>query len=423
MKTPHLTRRDFLRSAATLAAATAIPTVITTPLFGDAAPSNRITVGCIGMGNMGSFHLQGLLEMDPCQVVALCDVDSMKLESARELAGLEPRDTYRDFREMLERDDIDAINIATPDHWHVPMAMAAVRAGKAVYVQKPVSLTILEGRRLCDLCNDVNAIVQVGSQQRSSRNFRHAAELVRNGYLGEIKRIDVGLEEPYTFDAGTSPPEPEPDHLDYQKWLGPAPFKPYSFQRVVHFRSSYDYSGGYFSDWGAHHFDIVQWALGMDNSGPEFVEGTGTFHTEGSFNVPMSYDVTYQYPGNIPMRATEKLPQGIRFEGTEGWLFVNRERFDASRKSLLNLRLAPSDVRLIESNEHTLNLFDAMRGRSPIVAPPEVGHRTATVCHIGNIALRLGRPLQWDPVKETFVNDEAANRLRDGADRQDWRVG
>lgn len=256
--TPHpLNRRRFLQGAAVLGASLALPTIITTPIRGQNAPSNRITIACIGLGGMGMHHLNGLVNMPECRVVALCDVDSMKLESARAVSGLTEAECTRDFRNLLGRPDIDAVNIATPDHWHVPLAMAAAKAGKSVYVQKPISLNVREGRQLARLANDLGTIVQTGSQQRSSRNFRHAAELVLNGYLGEIKRIEVGLEKPYNPNPGLAPAEPVPDRLDYDMWLGPAAYKPFSWERVAHFRSSFDYSGGYYSDWAAHHLDIV----------------------------------------------------------------------------------------------------------------------------------------------------------------------
>jgi predicted dehydrogenase len=415
-------RRQFLQQAVVLGATVSLPTILTMPLRGQAAPSNRIRIACIGLGGMGMYHLKGLVAMPQCEVVALCDVDRRKMAAARSIAGVSEEACTQDFRELLARSDVDAVNIATPDHWHVPMAMAASKAGKSVYVQKPISMNVREGRALVELAKDLGTVMQVGSQQRSSRNFRHAAELVRNGYLGTITSIVVGLEKPYNPDPGMAPPEPVPAELGYEMWLGPAPFKPYSSERVAHFRSSFDYSGGYFSDWAAHHLDIVQWALGKDDSGPVAVEGTGVFHDRGTFNVPMSYEVKYRYAEGVPVVASEKFENGIRFEGTEGWVFVNRDKYTASRKSLLSLRMAPTDVRLLESEDHTVNFFDAVASGRPVVAPAEAGHRSASMCHIGNIAMRLGRALDWDPAKEEFVSDDQANRLLGGVQRQDWKL-
>jgi len=396
--------------------------VLPSRLLGARAPSGRITVASIGVGAMGQYHLNAMQAMDECEVVAVCDVDARKVTQALAIIGLPASARYRDFHEVLEREDVDAVNIATPDHWHTPLALEAIRAGKAVYVQKPISLTIAEGRSLADAARRWGAIVQTGSQQRSSRNFRFACELVRNGILGSLRQVLVGLENPYNPNPGVEQPSPPPPELDYGLWLGPAPFQPYSWERVTHFRGCFDYSGGYYSDWGAHHLDIVQWALDMDDSGPRLVEGTGTFHARGIFDVPMDFRVRYEYSGGISVVASLESEQGILFEGTEGSVFVSRTRMDAQPRSLLSARIPPTGVRLRASDNHLGDFFDCIRrGRGPI-AHAEVGHRSATVCHLGNIAMRLGRALEWDPGSERFVDDSDANRMLSVPARPDWRL-
>lgn len=404
------------------AAALAFPAILTTPLRGASAPSNRITIASIGLGGMGMYHLRAWCAEPSCVVVALCDCDAAKLPAARAATGLDERACYSDFREVLERSDVDAVDISTPDHWHTPLAIAAIKAGKAVYLQKPVSLTIAEGRALIAACRRYGGIVQVGSQQRSDRNFRLAAQIVRNGRLGRLKQITVGLEKAYYPVAGVMPTTVPPVGLDYDRWLGPAPFKPYTPERTVHFRGSFDYSGGYFSDWGAHHFDIVQWALGMDDSGPVSVDGRGVFWKEGIFDVPHEFEATYRYADGTRVVASQAFENGILFEGERGHVFVSRTRMSAEPRSLLTDGFGAGDVVLPESRSHDLDFLAAVReGRDPLVTV-EIGHRSATMCHMGNIAMVLGRELAWDPKAEMFVGDDEANRLQARAHRAPWGV-
>ncbi len=420
MNKKSINRRSFLKGASALVAA---PMIIPSRLLGKDAPSNKITIAMVGAGNMGKYHLGALKALSSeCEVVSVCDVNDQRRQEACEILNLPWESTTRDFLELLPRKDIDAIYIATPDHWHTPLAIAAMKAGKAVYLQKPVSVTVGEGRALSNVQKMLGNVLQVGSQQRSSRNFRLAAELVRNGYIGEVKRIEVGLEKPYNDQPAIESPQPIPDYLDYNRWLGPAPQKVYSWERVVHFRGIFDYSGGYFSDWGAHHFDIVQWALDKDDSGPVYVDGKGVFHKTGIFDVPMSFNVSFKYDNGIEMVATESIENGIRFEGTDGWIFVSRERFESFPGNLINTRIGPNEIHLEESPGHLENFFACMRsGQQPIVTA-EKGHRSATVCHIGNISMRLGRPLQWDPAKEEFINDPEANRMLSTTQRAPWNL-
>jgi predicted dehydrogenase len=414
-------RRDVLKSGTTLAIGIAFPAIVPSSVFGSTAPSNRVALGCIGLGSMGGHHLQALATMsESCDVVGLCDVNRNKLDSAQEVTPVAPERATQDFRELMARDDIDAVNIATPDHWHTPLAIAAIKAGKAVFLQKPVSINVREGRILSDAVTRYGAILQVGSQQRSSRNFRLACELVRNGKIGDVSEIQVGLEKPYNANPGLEPTSTPPAELDYEMWLGPAPWREYSNERVVHFRGCFDYSGGYFADWGAHHLDIVQWALDQDKGGPVWVDGRGVFHEEGIFTVPMSYEVMYRYEDGTRVIASEEFERGITFKGSEGEIFVSRDRFAPTPSAIIGSSLAPGDARLPVSDHHLTNFFDAVRqGTQPIV-PAETGHRSATLCHIGNISMRLARPLNWDPVFESFENDDEANRFLASSSRTPW---
>lgn len=418
-----MNRRSFLRRAAGSCLLAGVPSIVPSSVFGATAPSNRLNTAMIGVGGMGGYHLRELLQYkDYFSVVALCDVKRQQLAINGELARLSPENLYNDFEEVLARKDVDAVVISTPDHWHVPLGIASLKAGKAVYLQKPISKTVAEGRSLVEVQKRYGGTMQIGSQQRSMPGFRKVAEWVRNGVLGEITQIEVGLEKPYYSQPGLQPFEAIPDDIDYDRWLGPAPYKPYSPERVIHFRANFDYAGGYYADWGAHHFDIVQWALGMDQSGPVYVDGKGVFHDQGIFNVPMEYEVHYRYANGIPMHASEKFENGIRFIGTKGWVFVSRERMEAEPRSLLSTTLKASDIHYRVTQTHSLDFYESVKtGRDPIVTV-ETGHRSATVCHIGNVSMRLGRPLQWDPVAERFVNDDEANRYLNEAAREPWGI-
>lgn len=415
-------RRGFLKKSSAGAAAAALPLMLPQSIFASPAPSERIQIALIGCGAMGRFQLQGLKVNSHCHIQALCDVDQTKLAMGREVQDVGQDHCYQDFRELLENEDLDAVFIATPDHWHVLISMAAIQAGKAVYCQKPLSLCIDEGRALCRMVEDYGSILEVGSQQRSQSSFRVAAEKVRNGYIGEIRYVEVGLEPPYNNHPGLQAPMAPPPELDYNMWLGPALWEPYSWERVVHFRNNLNYSSGYLGDWGAHHLDIVQWALGMDRSGPRHISGKGVFHQQGIFNVPMDFDVLYQYAKGPEVRANITYENGIRFVGDEGWIFVSRERFDASRLSLLEDKLHPSDIHYRKSRGHEDDFFESIRtNRHPLVTA-ETGHRSATLCHLGNISMRLGRPLEWDPEKEIMVGDATANRMKNYAMRPPWSL-
>jgi len=425
------TRRDFIGTAGAWAAA---PWVIPAAAWGAQlrpAPSNRITTALIGSGGRGQQIIAG-----GDKVVAVCDVDAKHRAAAKAAidarAGNRDCAEYGDFREVLARDDIDAVVIATPDHWHVPIATAAVKAGKAVYVEKPLSYCIGEGRILADAVARYGAILQVGSQQRSPEyaNFTRAVEMVRNGRLGELKTAKVliyarsGKDNPWT-------PYKVPAELDYEMWLGPAPYSPYHPERVHYkFRFVSDFSGGDITNWGAHHLDIAQWGIGADGSGPVEVVGRGKRNIHGVHDTFYDIHVHFLYANGakVELRSTEEGGTGwVRFEGSQGWVQVSREGIDAEPKSLLDWRLGPGDERVVPeplANTHMGIWLECIRSRNrrALNVPAEVAHRSATVCHLANIAMELERPLKWDPEAEQFVDDDEANRMRWRAPREPWEM-
>jgi predicted dehydrogenase len=419
-------RRTFLKTAGAIA----VPIIVPSSVFGAEAPSNRVNMAFIGVGNMGSQNLQGFLHTDGAHVVAVCDVDAGRADNAKKRVekhysdriGKDYKgcDAYTDLREVIARDDIDAVCVSTADHWHVPAALMAIRAGKDIYCEKPLSLTIHEGRVVSDAARQYGRIVQMGSQQRSDQRFRFACELVRNGRIGEVKHVKVGLAK----GRGHAPvqPQPPPEGLDWDLYLGPAPWRHYHKDCChYNFRFISDFSGGQMLNWGAHHLDIAQWGLGTDRSGPVEVKGKGQFPTDGPYDNPISYEVDYRYANGITLNCSTSNRGGTLWEGTEGWVFVTRGKIDAESKPLLKSIIRPEEIHLVESNGHRSQFIDCVRTRRETVAPCEVGHRSATMGHMGNIAMRLGRTLGWDPVAERFSDDEA-NRLLDRPARGPWAL-
>jgi predicted dehydrogenase len=376
--------------------------------------------------------MKSFLWHDRVQVVAVCDVDRGHRDDAKETAEkhyaehkpsgeFKGIDTYGDFREVLARDDIDVVTIATPDHWHAPIAIAAAKAGKDMYCEKPLTRTIAEGRALSDTVRRTGRVLQVGSQQRSDRRFRLACELVRNGRIGSLHTIRVYL--PGGDETGLHPPAPVPEGFDYDFWLGPAPWAPYAKERChYNWRHQWDYAGGKLADWGAHHLDIAHWGMGMERSGPVEISGTGEWPKEGLWNMPVHYEVTYKYTNGVTVIAKDRADYGVSFEGSDGKVWVSREELRTEPASLAKTRFGPGDVRLYESTWHHGNFIDCVRTRREPIAPAEIGHRSASVCHLGNIALKLGRRLHWDPDRERFVNDPEADRLLARANRAPWRT-
>ena len=430
-----ISRRNFLKGAATtiVSAPFIVPSSVL-GVTGTTAPSNRLVMGCIGVGGMGTGNMRSFLGYDDVQVVAVCDVDSGHREHAKKIvenhyAERLGKRTYRgcqsysDFRELLARKDIDAVMIATPDHWHVLISIAAAKAGKDIYCEKPLSSTIAEGRALCETIKRYNRVFQTGTQLRSMRNVRFACELVRNGRIGKLHTIRTFL--PPGIAIGLQPIMPVPEGFDYDMWLGPAPWAPYT-QKRCHFNFRYisDYAGGPMTDFGAHDNDIAQWGNDTQLTGPVEVEGHGEFPREGLWDTATTFKVYYKYANGVRLIcSTDPYPSGtgVRFEGDEGWLYT-RSHIDAGPKSLLNSKIGPSEIYLYKSDDHHRNFLDCIRSRKKTIAPAEVGHRSTTICHIGNIAMQLERKLHWDPRKERFVNDGEANRLLSRPMRSPWHI-
>lgn len=420
-----LTRRQFVQWGA--AAATA-PLVLPARLLGADAPSEKITVGFIGMGFHGrDWNLVRYLQFTDARVLAVCDVDHERVVEGKRIVdeayGNQDCATYRDFREVLARDDIDAVVISTPDHWHTLMSVMALRAGKDVQCEKP-TLTIDEGQVLIKVVRDTKRVFQTSTEDRSVPVYHRMAELVRNGRIGTLKRIEVLL-PPNPKGPGDPIPQPVPEGLDWDLWLGPAPFAPYTKDRVHwNFRWISDYSGGIICDWGTHFFDTAQWANDTERSGPVEIEGTGTFWEGGLFDALKDYDVTYRYANGVEMNCKPGEP-GIKFIGTEGWIGNRgwRAPLEASSQSILDTVIGPEELRLFTDprGEHR-NFLDCVKSREDPYFPVDIGHRVSTVCHLANTSLRLGRKVRWDPVAEVFENDDEANATRTRPMREPWSL-
>jgi len=411
----HLTRRRFLRTTASVAA---LPCVVPPVVFGAAAPSNRINIGFIGTGGHGiGWNLRRYLNFKDVQVRVVCDVDSTQMQKAKAIVDEQylNRDcaTTKDFREVLARGDIDAVMISTPDHWHTLISMLALQAGKDVQCEKP-TLTIDEGKLLIKSVRLHRKVFQTSTEDRSVPVYHRMAELVRNGRIGQLKKIDVIL--PRQPNAPGDPtPQPVPSELDWEMWLGPAPFAPYTKDRVhFNFRWIWDYSGGIICDWGTHLFDTAQWANDTDRSGPVEIQGTGTHWEGGLYDTVKDYDVTYRYANGVVMTCRPGNPS-IKFNGTEGWVGNTgwRGPLQASTPTILNSKIGPNDLHLTTNpeGEHR-DFLDCVRTRKDPYFPVDIGHRVSSVCHLANIAIKVGRTLKWDPEQELFVGDAEANAMR-----------
>lgn len=405
----------------------ALPTIVPSSVFGANAPSNKITVACIGVGNQGSGNMSAFIGngRGDSVVVAACDVDADHLESARLKAGLDKTSCTRDFRELIARSDIDAVAVSTPDHWHTLISLAAIKSGKDVFCEKPLTLTIAEGRALSDAAKRYGRVVQTGSQQRSDRLFRRACEFVRNGKIGKLKTVRVDIPGNNRANPMDWKPEPVPKGLDYNMWLGQAPNEPYHPMRCHYtFRFLLAYSGGQMTNWGAHYLDIAQWGIGADNSGPLAIDGKGEFPKGGLFTTAEKADIVYTYADNVKLMLKQYKGNGgnIRFEGSEGWISVNRKRMEAEPNSLLSYDTKPSELHLYKSLNHKQNFLDCIKTRQQPIANAEIGHRSASVCHLGNIAMLLDRRLTWNPRTEQFAGDAEANRMVSRVMRSPWHL-
>jgi myo-inositol 2-dehydrogenase / D-chiro-inositol 1-dehydrogenase len=422
----EVTRRSFLKTCTAVATATGLPAWFVerellgaTPRPRRLGPNDRPAIALVGCGGMGRGDAKNASRFG--DIVALCDVDEKHLTQAAEQFAKDGKtpEKFSDFRKLMERADIDVVIAATPDHWHTLVNLAATQAGKDVYGEKPLTLTIDEGKHLIKAVRKYKTVFQTGTQQRSDPKFRLACELVRNERIGKLKEATVWL--PAGLREGPFSPKPVPTELNWDFWLGQAPKVEYLPQRChLYFRYWYDYSGGTMTDWGAHHNDIVLWALGLP--GPVAVEGKALAQPiPGGYTAISEYDVKFTYSNGVihNVRTTKAdnifggvedpagQRNGIRFEGTQGWLWVNRGNLRASDKAIIDTPLPDGAQRLYSSDDHMGNFFDCVRSRKLPIAHVEAGHRSASISHLGAIALRTGFNLQWDPIGETFVGDHA----------------
>lgn len=447
--TTKLTRRNFIAAASSAAF---LPTIVPSTVFGANAPSNRINVGIIGCGNQSRADIPGILKLADAQVVAVCDVNKGSHGYARKehFLGREPAqkrvndfyagktrsgkyqgcDAYSDFRDLLARPDIDAVVITLPDHWHALATVKACEAGKDVYCQKPMSLTVHDGQQMIKAVRKHNRILQTGSQYRSNRVVRRMCELVRNGRIGEVKRV-VSIINGSGAGPGPGWKEmPVPNGFDYNMWLGPAPMAPYHIDRCLYrFRFHLDYSGGQVTNTGAHATDIIQWALNMDGTGPvEFENQPGVVWPPAGhlYSTAMKTDFRARYANGIEFVCRTQDPGfGARIEGTDGWVqfsVKNMREVEASSDAIKNSVIGPEEVHLPISNNHYQNFIEAVKSRKDPIEPVEAGHRTASICHLGNIAMQLKRKLKWDPEQEVFINDDEANQMLQRPYRDPWKI-
>jgi predicted dehydrogenase len=387
-------------------------------------------VGCGSMGRGDGNNAQRF-----GTVVAVCDVDSGRAaQASKQFAGAK---VYSDFRNLLETEKgIPVVINATPDHWHTLVNLAALKAGKDVYSEKPLTLTVDEGKRVVAAVKEHKRILQTGSQQRSDARFRLACEVVRNGRIGKLTTVTIVL--PQGLNAGPFKTAPVPKGLDWDAWQGPTSATEYVPERC-HFSFRYwtEYSGGTLTDWGAHHNDIALWAIAPETDGPESVEGRLLLKPiPGGYTAPAAYEATFTYANGVVHRCISttastitgtpakgkpgEMPHGVKFEGTDGWLFVTRGKIEASKPEILNDKFVEKDARLPVSTDHMGNFFESVRSRKQPICPAEVGHRSASICHLAGIAIQLGRKLKWDPVKEEFVGDKEANALLARQQRKKW---
>jgi predicted dehydrogenase len=423
MKLPS--RRQFLKNTGI---GLALPCLVPASVFGADAPSHRITIGFIGTGDHGTtWNLQRYLQLKAAKVLVVCDVDGYRMRRAKAMVDAEYDNedckTTKDFREVLGRKDIDAVMISTPDHWHTLISVMAARAGKDVQCEKP-TLTIGEGKILIDTMRKSRRVFQTSTEDRSLPMYHRLAELVRNGRIGKLQKIEVILPK-QPEGPGDPTPQPVPPDMDWEMWLGPAPYAPYTKDRAhFNFRWIWDYSGGIICDWGAHLFDTAQWANNTERTGPIEVEGTGTFWEGGLYNTVKEYHVTFRYKNGVEMTCTPGNPS-IKFIGSDGWVGNRgwRGKVEASSDTILNSVIGPQEIHLYTNPEGEHDDFlKCVKSRKDPYFPVDIGHRVSTVCHLANIALKLGRKVKWDPEAERFIQDEQANAMLTRPMRSPWKL-
>jgi len=431
-----ISRRHFIASTA---AAVAVPTIVPSSVFGAdgrPAPSERITLGVVGWGMQGPSNTRAFLEEKDCQVVAACDLDKNHLADAVKTVndhyGNQDCKAYHDFRELMARKDIDAVMLAVPDHWHMLVAMEAANNKKDIYGEKPLARTIAEQQKIVRAVQSNNRIWQTGSWQRSVRNFRKACQIVRNGLIGKVKQVEVGLPSGHNDFARTGDKRDvtnPPPELDYETWIGPSKMMPYIQCRVhMNWRWNYNTGGGQLLDWIGHHCDIAHWGLDFDNSGPSEIEAHGDFPpADAIWNTCTKYRSTLKYPNDITMTIAgghDDIKMGTKWIGTDGWVYVNRGDFDASNIEWRKIKELPPEqqkVKLYVSDNHQRNFLDCVKSRQPAIAPVETAHHSAIPGHLTLISMMVGRKLKWNVADETILDDAEATRLMTREYRAPWK--
>jgi predicted dehydrogenase len=435
---PAISRRRFL---AATGAAVAVPTFIPAGVLGgdtQPAPSNRITVGVVGWGMQGPGNTAGLMDLKDCQVVAACDLDQRYLDKAVNAINGHYKNKdckpYHDYRDMMARTDIDAVMLAVPDHWHALVAVEAAKNKKDIYGEKPLARTIAEQQAIVKAVRENQRIWQTGSWQRSVGNFHKGAEIVRNGLIGKVTRVEVGLPAGHHDFAGTgkktavTSPPPE---LDYNFWIGPSKMMPYIEARIhMNWRWNYNTGGGQLLDWIGHHGDIAHWGLDLDNSGPTEVEAQGDFPPEDAlWNTCTKYRITCKYPNDITLIIAgghSDIRSGTKWIGTDGWVWVDRGGFEGSNEEWRNYDRLPENLRKVklpESSNHNRNFIDSVKSRKPTITPVETAHHSAIPGHLGLIAMRAGRKIKWDAQREVILGDTDASQMLSRPYRAPWKLG
>ncbi len=454
-------RRDFVKAGikggvATSLALTGFPTILPASVFGKNAPSNKINIAAIGVGRISRDHdMSETLKYDHARIMAVCDVDSKRLADGKKYVNdyytkktgkaYDGVTMYGDHRELLLNKDIDGVLISTPDHSHAYLGIHAVEAGKDVYLQKPASLTIADGRALSNAVHRTGRILQIGSQQRSSTQFRYAAELVRNGRIGTLKNVYVGL--PGDPGGNEEPEMPVPANLNYDAWLGSTPYVYYTEKRV-HPQNDYSRPGwlrceqfgaGMITGWGAHHVDCAHWGMDTEYTGPVEISGRADFPKSGLWNVHGLFQTEGVYANGVKMIISNELPNGIKFEGTEGWIFVTRGAYkasssdpytnpanvkalSASNDKIITSVIGENEIHLYKSEEQHGNWLDCIRTRNQPISPVEVGHRSCSTCLVHHVVMKLKRKIYWDPMNERFINDDEANSMLNRPHRWPYEV-
>jgi len=455
-----ISRRKFIdktvKASAVSAMTLGFPTILPTSVFGKNAPSNRINVAAIGNGRISRIHdMPGIWRSEDANLMAVCDLDSRRADEAKilvdekytEIKGSPYNGTkvYYDYRDMLQNPDIDAVIVSTPDHWHAKIAIDAAAKGKHIYLQKPASLTITEGRAMSDAVQKSGVIFQIGSQQRSSIQFRYAAELVLNGRIGKLTNIYVGLPGDPSGDEELE--MPIPSNLNYDMWLGSTP-EIYYTEKRVHPQADYgrpgwlrceQFGAGMITGWGAHHIDSAHWAMGTEYSGPVEIWGDADFPKSGLWNVHGIFNTYAKYANGVEMKVTNELPNGVKFVGTDGWIFVTRGSYqatasdpvaneegvkplDASDLKIITSEISENEIKLAVSEDHHRNWLDSIKANVQPIAPVEVAHRSCSACLLHHIAMKLDRKLFWNPETETFINDDEANAMLSRPQRAKYAI-